>query len=226
MARMLFELFRKSPFGPLHQHMVKVEECVNLLRPLFEAVLVEKDEKKIQALAKNISKVEHQADEIKNEIRQSLPGSIFLPVNREDLLAYLKVQDDIADSIEDVSVLLTMKTLNVPDSLRDTIFSFVDKVIEVFHYCREAEAEFERTISSGFGEAERKKLLAVVQRAEHAEWEADNAQNAAARKLFSMEHELSPSDVLLLFKTFGELGRVANHAEKTGDRLRQLLVKG
>lgn len=225
MPRMLFDLFKKSPFGPLHEHMIKVRECVGLLRPLFDAVLVEKDEKKTQALVKKISKVEHEADEIKTQIRQSLPGSIFLPVNREDLLAYLKVQDDIADSIEDVSVLLTMKPLKVPDALRDAIFAFVDKVVEVFHYCEEAEAEFERTVSSGFGEAERRKLQAVVQRAEHAEWEADNAQNAAAKKLFSLENEMSPSDLFLLFKTFGELGRVANHAEKTGDRLRQLLVK-
>ncbi len=225
MANMLFDLFKKSPFGPLHEHMIKVRECVGLLRPLFEAVLDEHDNKKIKALAKKISKVEHEADEIKNRIRQSLPGNIFLPVNREDLLAYLKVQDDIADSIEDVSVLLTMKVFSVPEELREAIFVFVDKVVEVFHYCEEAEEEFERTVSSGFGEAERRKVLEYVQRAEHAEWEADNAQNAAARKLFALEAELSPSDVFLLFKTFGELGHVANHAEKTGDRLRQLLVK-
>lgn len=225
MPRMFFDLFKKSPFGPLHEHMIKVRECVGLLRPLFEAVLDEQDEKKIQAITKKISKVEHQADEIKNRIRQSLPGSIFLPVNREDLLAYLKVQDDIADSIEDVAVLLTMKTFHVPAELRDAIFAFVDKVIEVFHFCEEAEEEFERTVSSGFGDAERQKVLEFVQRAEHAEWEADTAQNAAARQLFALEAKLSPSDLFLLFKIFGEVGRVANHAEKTGDRLRQLLVK-
>jgi uncharacterized protein len=225
MSPMLFDLFKKSPFGPLHQHMVKVRQCMELLRPLFEAVLEKQDQKKIETLVKKISKTEHEADEIKNEIRMSLPGRIFLPVNREDLLAYLKVQDDIADSIEDVSVLLTLKPLRVPDALRTSIYAFVDKVLEVFHYCEEAEAEFERTVSSGFGEAERSKVLAAVQRAEHAEWEADNAQNAAAKMLFSLEDEMRPTDVFLLFKLFGELGKVANHAEKTGDRLRQLLVR-
>lgn len=225
MSNLFFDLFKKSPFGPLHEHMTKVRECVGLLRPLFEAVLVDKDPVAIEKIVKNISKTEHQADEIKNEIRQTLPGNLFLPVNREDLLGYLKTQDDIADSIEDVSVLLTLKTFRVPEELTPVIFKFVDKVIEVFEYCEEAEAEFEILVSSAFGEAERQRLLALVQKAEHAEWEADKAQMTAAKRLFSLEDEMKATDIFLLFRVFGELGRVANHAEKTGDRLRRLLIK-
>lgn len=225
MARLLLDLFRKSPFGPLHEHMAKVRECIALLKPLFEAVFGGADDADIEKIVKQISKTEHEADIIKNEIRQSLPSSIFLPVNREDLLAYLKVQDDIADSIEDVSVILTLKRPKVPEVLRTDIMTFVDKVLNVFHYCDEAEAEFEKTISSAFGEAERDKLLSMVQKAEHAEWEADKAQASAAKKLFSLEDEMSAVDIFLMFRVFGELGRVANHAEKTGDRLRRLLIK-
>jgi len=225
MSNLFFDLFKKSPFGPLHEHMVKVRECVALLRPLFEAVLVDKDPTKIDEIVKNISKTEHQADEIKNEIRQTLPGNLFLPVNREDLLGYLKTQDDIADSIEDVSVLMTLKTFEVPDELAAEIFKFVDKVLNVFDFCDEAEAEFETLVTSAFGEAERHRLLSLVQKAEHAEWEADKAQMAAAKKLFSFEDEMKATDIFLLFRVFGELGGVANHAEKTGDRLRRLLIK-
>lgn len=225
MARLLLDLFRKSPFGPLHEHMAKVRECIVLMKPLFEAVFGGADDAEIERIVKKISKTEHQADIIKNEIRQSLPSSIFLPVNREDLLAYLKVQDDIADSIEDVSVILTLKRPKVPEELKSEIMVFVDKVLDVFHYCDEAEVEFEKTISSAFGEAERDKLLAMVLKAEHAEWEADKAQASAAKKLFSLEDEMSAVDIFLMFRVFGELGRVANHAEKTGDRLRRLLIK-
>ena len=141
MARLFFELFRKSPFGPLSEHMAKVRECLALLRPLFEAVLEERDEEEVQALVKRISSKEHDADVIKNEIRQSLPSGIFLPVNREDLLAYLKVQDDIADSVEDVAVLLTLKQFKIPKALHADIFACVDKVLEVCGLCEEAEGE-------------------------------------------------------------------------------------
>ena len=35
----ILDLFRKSPFGPLHEHMLKVKECISLLRPLFAAAV-------------------------------------------------------------------------------------------------------------------------------------------------------------------------------------------
>ena len=224
--RLFFDLFKKSPFGPLHAHMKKVRQCIDLLKPLFEAVLKGDDAKEVQQIVKKISKVEHQADEIKNEIRQNLPGGIFLPVNREDLLAYLKVQDAIADSVEDVSILLTLKDLKISDSLHAPIFEFVDQVVEVCNLCEKAESEFERLIQSGFTEAEKRKLLDLVAKADHAEWEADKTQTAAAKKLLSLEGEMSAVDIFLMFRIFGELGDVANHAEKTGDRLRRLLIRG
>ncbi len=225
MGRLLFDLFRKSPFGPLHSHMAKVRECMTLLKPLFVAALDEQNETKTEEIVKQISKLEHQADEIKNEIRQTLPSGLFLPVNREDLLAYLKLQDDIADSVEDVSLLLTLKRLTIPKSLHDDLFAFIDKVVEVCHLCGKAEEEFERLVAAAFGEAEKRKVHELAGKAEFAEWEADKAQMALAKRLLAMEQEMSPIDIFLWFRIFGELGRVANHAEKTGDMLRRLLVK-
>ncbi len=45
------KLFGKSPFEPLYQHMVKVKECVDLVRPLMDAVL-QGEAKKVAAIAK------------------------------------------------------------------------------------------------------------------------------------------------------------------------------
>ena len=50
----------------------------------------------MEDLARQISKQEHEADIIKNEIRNHLPKSIFLPVSRSDTLSFLKEQDAIA----------------------------------------------------------------------------------------------------------------------------------
>lgn len=206
--------------------MARVGECIALIKPLFEAVLDNADEKEVGKIAKKISKREHDADIIKNKIRQNLPGGLFLPVNREDLLAYLKTQDDIADAVEDVAVLLTLRRIEIPESLKPDLREFVDKVLEVCSLCEDAEAEMERLVSSGFGQAERDRIFGIVATAEHAEWEADKAQVKAAKNLLSLEGVMSPVDVMLMFQVFGMLGKVANYAEKTGDRLRRLLVKG
>ena len=69
-------------------------------------------------------KAEHAADMIKDDIRRTIPKRFFLPVYRGDLLGYVKLQDDMADSVEDIAVLLTIKKLTLPPSLVDLTFDF------------------------------------------------------------------------------------------------------
>jgi len=218
----ILDLFRKSPFGPLHEHMLKVKECIGLLRPLFEAAVAGDREKQAE-ITKKISKVEHEADLIKTDIRRTVPKGIFLPVQREDLLGFLKLQDDIADSIEDAAVLLSMKELPVPPALGEQILIYVDKVLAVCQRTDEATDHLKNLVEAGFGGKEADNVVGLVEEAEHAEWEADKQGLELARKLFSLEGEISPVDIFLWFRIFFVLGKIANHAEKTGDRLRRML---
>ena len=49
MKNIIQELFGKSPFGPLVEHAKKVHECVEVIRPLMEA-LVNEDSVEIRKL--------------------------------------------------------------------------------------------------------------------------------------------------------------------------------
>ena len=53
-------MFAKSPFKPLVSHIDKVSECVNQIKPLFDAFL-SSDYEKVESIAKEISKVEYKA---------------------------------------------------------------------------------------------------------------------------------------------------------------------
>ena len=132
---MIRDLFRESPFEPLRYHMKSVMECVGFVRPMFEAVRDEQFDK-LQKLAEKIFKVEHEADLIKDDIRQTVPKRFFLPVYRGDLLGYVKLQDDMADSVEDLAVLLTLKNLKLPGPLVEPTFDTVGKVEEVCNGAR------------------------------------------------------------------------------------------
>ncbi|MCZ6698178.1 MAG: DUF47 family protein, partial [Planctomycetota bacterium] len=99
------DLFGQSPFEPLLHHFQKVRECVTLVRPMLEAIK-DGSHDKLDQLKERVFKTEHQADMIKDEIRQVIPRSFCLPVYRGDLLGYLKLQDDMADSVEDLAILL------------------------------------------------------------------------------------------------------------------------
>lgn len=219
---MIQDLFQDSPFEPLRYHMKSVMECVDFVRPMFEAARDGKFDE-LSELAKKVFKAEHTADLIKDDIRSTVPKRFFLPVYRGDLLGYVKLQDDMADSVEDLAVLLTIKRLLLPPTLFEPTLEYVAKVEEV---CRETNqlSEYLPTLVKGdMVGAEAERALNMVASIEKREWEADRLQYSLSQALFALEDEMKPTDIMLWFRIFGELGQLANFAEKTGDRLRRML---
>ncbi|MEE9498151.1 MAG: DUF47 family protein, partial [Nitrospinaceae bacterium] len=98
--RSIFSMFAKSPFKPLASHIDKVRDCVDQIKPLFAAQLAE-DYDQVQDISEKIIQMEYEADKIKNGIRDHLPQSMFLAVDKRDFGQLLSAQDDIADAIED-----------------------------------------------------------------------------------------------------------------------------
>ena len=222
--RTIFQLFGKSPFGPLVEHTRRVHSTVELIRPLFEAFLAE-DWERSRELYQQISKLEHKADLTKNEIRDTLPKSIFLPVDRQDMLRYLKEQDAIADAAEDVAVIVTMRHTPCPDALKPEVIHLVDQVIKTSELLLDAGRELQRLFESSFGGPELAKVLDMVSEVNDQEWEADKVQGSLSRALFEHEEELGAVSILLWTHIIRVLGQVANHAENTGDLLRMMLAR-
>jgi len=216
------KLFGKSPFEPLYQHMLKVKECVDLVRPLMDAFLNE-DDKKVEDSAREIFKAEHEADLVKKEIRNHLPKSVFLPVARGDILRFLKEQDNIADSAEDLAVLITLRKTRVPEELKEELKDFVDRVLETYEMAMHVSSEIKLLAETSFSGTEAHKVMQLIEELKVDEWEADKAQMKAAKKMFSIEKKIDPVTVLMLMNIFKELGTLANHAENAGDQMRMML---
>jgi predicted phosphate transport protein (TIGR00153 family) len=216
------KLFGKSPFEPLYQHMLKVKACVDLVRPLMDA-FVRGEEEKVKDAAKNIFKAEHEADMVKKEIRSGLPKSILLPVARGDILRFLKEQDHIADSAEDLAALLILRKTKVREELKEEFKDFVDKVLETYEAAMTVSSEIKLLAETSFGGEEAQKVMELIEQVKVKEWEADKAQMTAAKKMFSIEKKLDPVSVVMWMHIFGELGILANHAENAGDQMRLML---
>jgi len=216
------KLFGKSPFEPLHQHMLKVKACVGLVRPLMDAFL-KGEQEKVKDVAKKIFKAEHDADIVKKEIRSRLPKSILLPVARGDILRFLKEQDNIADSAEDLAALLILRKTTVPEELKEKLKNFVDKVLETYEAAMTVSSEIKLLAETSFGGEEAHKVMELIEQLKLKEWEADKAQMTAAKKMFSIEKKLDPVSVMMWMHIFKELGTLANHAENAGDQMRLML---
>jgi hypothetical protein len=220
----VFDRFEDSPFGPLGEHMAKVKQCVALVRPMFDCV-GRQAQQELTDLTHQVFKVEHQADQIKSEIRRRIPRSFSLPIFRGDLLAYLKLQDDMADSVEDVAVGLTIRPLPLPEGLAAGVNELVSRVVRVCELLFQCTDQLADLSEADFAGRRGVQILERAADAEHAEWEADKAQYTLAQQLFAMEGELRATDIMLWSNVFRELGRLANHADNAAERLRRMLVR-
>ena len=221
--RTILSMFAKSPFKPLVSHIEKVNECVNQIKPLFDAFL-SSDYEKVESIAKQISKVEYKADKIKDDIRQHLPQSIFLPVDKRDFMHLLSAQDDIADAVEDLAVLMRIKNINIPDALSQPLMELVDYVVALANDACGMIRELEDLLEASFGGAEAEKVEKMASDLGVAEYEADKMQFLLAQKLFSLS-DISAADLFLLNELIKKLGGVADQSEKIGKTLRVFISR-
>jgi len=215
-------MFSKSPFKPLGSHMDKVRACVDQIEPLFKA-LSKEDYDEVDKISELIVKLEHEADKIKDDIRTHMRQSVFLPVDKKDFMHLLSAQDDIADAVEDLAVLLRIKNLNVPEVIRASLDELVDHVIKTACAGCDLILELEALLESSFGGAEAEKVEKATQVLGTLEWEADRKQFKLAQKLFSLESQINAPDLLLWNEVIKKLGAVADKTEQIGKTLRIFL---
>lgn len=215
-------LFGKSPFAPLQTHMDKVASCLAELPPLFKAFLG-KNELAIQQSFEKISRLEHEADLTKNDIRSHLPKSLFLPLDREVLLEVLSFQDSLADQAEKIGYLCLMKLIDVPEELKIDLLPFFQKNMEVFWLVRQVTKELDALLESSFGGVEAEKVKGMVEQIAFFEHEVALAEHKAMKALYALGEKLSYPTFHLLHRLIEETGKLSHLSEKLGNRIRMLL---
>ena len=220
--RSILSMFSKSPFKPLGSHMDKVRACVDQIHPLFKA-LGKGNYDEVGKISELIVRLEHEADMIKDDIRTHMRQTVFLPVDKKDFMQLLSAQDDIADAVEDLAVLLRIKNLKVPETIEASLDELVDHVIKTACAGCDLILELEALLESSFGGAEAEKVEKATQVLGTLEWEADRKQFQLAQKLFSLDSQINAPDLLLWNEVIKKLGAVADKTEQIGKTLRVFL---
>ena len=220
--RTLAKLFAKSPFAPLQKHMQDVNECVKKVKEIFEA-LEENDSKSVSRISIEISKLEAIADTTKNELRNHLPGGLFMPVSKAALLEILSLQDDIADDCEDIGILLTLKNLTLKDIFKDDFKSFLNKNFETYELIKEIIDEFDNLLETSFTGREAEKVRSMVSNVALKEHETDLTQRKLLRNIFSNEDQFTYAEFQLWLLILREIRTLSNTSEKLAHRIRNLL---
>lgn len=218
----LLSLFGRSPFAPLGSHMEEVAACVYMLTDLFDA-LEKKDYEKVEETANKIGEQEHRADLSKNDIRNHLPKSLFLPIDRESILDILTMQDCIADRAEDIAVLTTLKQVEMLDSFKEDFRNFLAKNIETFNGARRIIKELHELLESSFGGVEAEKVRQMVHDVAKKEHETDLIQRKLVKSLLMAENEMTYTTFYLWLRIFECLGSISNLSENLAYRVRMTL---
>ncbi len=220
----LSRLFGKSPFTALQSHMRVVLECAREVKPLIEA-LAQGDEARVIAAKDRIYEREAEADRIKNELRLHLPKSLFMPVDRRDLLEVLHLQDTIANTAQDIAELLIERQMTIPDFMQEPLIALTERCIDTCEHSASVIGELDELLAMGFRGREVDKVDAMLKELNDIEDETDELGVALARALFDHEDEMKPVSVMMWYRLIEWIGDLADYAEKVGDRLRLLIAR-
>ncbi len=218
----ILNLFGRSPFALLQTHMEKVSSCVHSLIDLFNA-LKAGDQELIEKIASEIAEQEHAADIVKNDIRNHLPKSLFLAMDRTSLLDILSIQDSIADKAEDIAVLASLKPISLLPDLREDFDAFLNKNIETFNQANAVIHELHELLESSFGGSEAEKVRSMIDAIAHNEHEVDLLQRKLLKKFFNSEEHFTLSTFHIWQRIFESIGSISNLSEKLAYRLRTTL---
>jgi predicted phosphate transport protein (TIGR00153 family) len=223
-SSVIANLIGNSPFKPLQEHMRAVNDCISEVPSLFEA-LVNGDQSKVITIKDSIFAKEAIADTIKNELRANLPKSLFMPVDRRDLLDILQTQDTIADVAQDIAGLLVERPMDVPNQLKKPIVELVNRCVDVCDHAAKIIEELDELIAIGFGGNEANKVDQMLSELNSIEDETDEMGQNLTSLLFKHEDEINPVSVMMWYRIIEWIGDLADYAEKTGDRLRLLIAR-
>ncbi len=193
--------------------------------PMLIAHLRSGDQPSLERLARETSILEGEADALKNLVRDEMPHGVRLPFDRRDILRTVSEIDAIADCAEDVGVLLTIRPLEVPETMDPVLERFAQQVMDTVSATSELVKLLPGLVDSGFsrsGSERAKEQIDLISAREH---EADKLQDQCAKALFAAEDQMQPVAVFMWTKVLNKIGDVANHAENVGDQFRLFLAR-
>jgi predicted phosphate transport protein (TIGR00153 family) len=197
--------------------------CAREVLPLFEDMEAGRTDA-FASRREAIDDLEHRADDIKNEIRSNLPKRLFMAFERLDLLDILDNQDSIADYAQDVAQLAEQRSMVIPEGLGEPILDLVRKAIDTCDLAGKVIQQLDELVQAGFSGRQAARVGEMIRDLNALETETDELEERAQRKLFSMEDELGVG-TLYWHRLIIWVGRMADHAEKVGNRLRLLIAR-
>jgi len=217
----LLDTLPQSPYKLLQEHFKRVCKAVRKLDKMLK-LYIDGNFPEAASVSVEISRLEHEADVIKRNLRASLPRKIFMPISKEDLLAILASNERIVDACQDVAQILDMRETTIPEELHPLFERFMGHIIDSVDALRDMMNHLERLLESTFAKVETQVVMELGHRVHEHEYKADSVNKELSRAFYSLEGKESPLAIFHMMRFSDVLDAVADNAENAA--LRMVLV--
>jgi len=222
LANVLAHIFGSPLVLSLEKHVNTAYQCTKRLEEFFEAA-IDGDWDKAAKSRDAINALEHEADDLKKEIRRHVPKRLFMRFPRQDLLELLLVQDKMANRAKDVSSMVLGRKMHIPDAIADDFLEFVRRNIDAAKQARKSVRELRMLFTSGSHDTQVSLVESLIDELDQIETDTDTRQADLQSALFVVESSLEPVNVIFLYWVIELTGEIADMAERVGHRLELLL---
>lgn len=218
------KLFGKAPFQPLFDHMETVYACAQELPKFFEAVQ-NQDWSQAESIQQDIHLWEKKADTLKQDLRLSLPSDLFMPIARTDILELLSAQDQIANDSKRITGLVVARQMHLPEAIQKQFPAFLLRCLDACKQAFKATRELNDLYAAGFSGREKEILHHMVEQLHQIERDTDELEMQLRQTIFKLEKDLPPVDTIFLYKAIEWTAKLADYAQRVGDRLLICIAK-
>ena len=224
MKNMFAQILGRSPVGPIEKHIDEVNKAAIALQSMSTAAEEARWDDAIKS-REVIEEINDKANEIRRDLRLSLPSTFLMPVAREDLLELLDGQDKILRRINDVAGLIIGRRIQMPDALAGAFQDLIKCTVDTVHQTRQSVKELDELFEAGFRGREVEIVQKMLGALMDIERDHDRLQGQMREQLFAMEKELHPVDVVFLYRLIDWVGAIAERCARAGDLLERLLAR-
>ena len=169
-------------------------------------------------------KLELEADEIKNEIRNRLAGRVKLILGKDVFLYMLTRQDRIADYAQNVAEQLSFRELYDDEEARKNLVDMAEGVLETVEKYEDAVLKLKELCLSGYSRTNKDELQELIKAVNLKEHEADELEQKAAAHVFSTGDDNALA-AMHMYRVLQRLDDVANAAEKAANAFLPIVSK-
>mgnify|MGYP003311219931 CR=1 FL=1 len=200
---------RNDYFTYMEEQAVASCEASKLLKEIIENY----SEAKLPQLKVKMHEIEHRADKMEHDIIVKLSAEFITPIDQEDILKLVQVNEDITDIIDEVVQELYMYHIEYAPKGAAELAKLVDECVNALKEAVASLRNFKKPDT----------IRPLLDKVSEIEEEADEAYAEAVHNLFMTETE--PRVLIGHKEIYGSLEACCDLCDRAADIMDQIIIK-